>query len=49
MKSPRVLLEERPDFHTPLQQTNEQTLTTSKQKFEFTYNYFPRRSLNEQR
>ena len=32
MKSPRVLLEERPDFHTPLQQTNEQTLTTSKQK-----------------
>ena len=32
MKSPCVLLEERPDFHTPLQQTNEQTLTTSKQK-----------------
>ena len=27
-----VFVEERPDFHTPLQQTNEQTLTTSKQK-----------------
>ena len=27
-----VFAEERPDFHTPLQQTNEQTLTTSKQK-----------------
>ena len=36
MKSPRVLLEERPDFHTPLQQTNEQTLTTSKHLY---FNY----------
>ena len=25
-----VFVEERPDLHTPLQQTNEQTLTTSK-------------------
>ena len=43
-----VFVEERPDLHTPLQQTNEQTQLQNK-KIEFTYNYFPRRLLNEQR
>ena len=45
-----LLFVEESDLHTPLQQTNEQTLTTSKlKKIEFTHNYFPRRLLNEQR
>ena len=44
-----VFVEERPDLHTALQQTNEQTFTTQNKKFEFTHNYFPRRLLSEQR
>ena len=32
-----VFVEERPDLHTPLQQTNEQTQLQNK-KIEFTYN-----------
>ena len=30
-----AFVEERPGLHTPLQQTNKQTLTTSNKKFEF--------------
>ena len=41
-----VFVEERPDLHTPLQQTNSQL---QNKKFEFTHNYFPRCFLNEQR
>ena len=42
-------MEERPDLRTPLQQTNEQTPTTLKHAFEFTYYYFPCHLLTEQR
>ena len=44
-----VFVEERSDLHTSLQQTKEQTLKLKNKKFEFTYNYFPRRLQNEQR
>ena len=44
-----VFVEERPDLHMPLQQTNEQTPTTLKWIIEFTHIFFPRRLLNEQR
>ena len=44
-----VFVEERPDLHTPLQQTNEQTHNFKITKIEFTRIYFPRRLLNEQR
>ena len=41
-------MEERPEFYTPLQQTNKLTLTTSEHDHEFTYNYFPCHLLTEQ-
>ena len=41
-------VEERPEFYTPLQQTNKLTLTTSEHDHEFTYNYFPCHLLTEQ-
>ena len=44
-----VFVEERPDLHTPLQQTNEQILTTLKLKIEITHSYFPCLLLTEQK
>ena len=46
-----VFVEERPDLHTPLQHTLKRANSHNFKikKIEFTYNYFPRRLLNEQR
>ena len=38
---------ERPELHMQLYQTNEQTPTTSKHRFHFSYDYFPLKFIRE--
>ena len=42
-------VEERPDLHTPLHKQTSKLSQLKNKNFEFTYSYFPRRLLNEQR